>query len=218
MGGGAFALSFDGTNDLASRAAIPGTASAQTIELWVRPATNAQNSILIASADDVVGWSLELNGGQVTWWVSNTAGQWAFARHTGVTLAANTWYHVAVTYSAGSARIFVDGTPNTAATSVGTLTQGPQFRIGGLTGYPFFNGQLDEVRLSTVVRYSAAFTRPTAAFTLDASTQALYRFNEGSGQNVADSSSNAYNLTLGASSAVASDDPAWVAASAPITP
>lgn len=47
-----------------------------------------------------------------------------------------------------------------------------------------YNGLLDEVRLSTVLRYpttGSGFTTPTIPFTPDASTAALYHFDEGSG-------------------------------------
>jgi hypothetical protein len=44
---------------------------------------------------------------------------------------------------------------------------------------PSFRGQVDEVRLSTVVRYPAPFTRPSTRFVPDANTAALYHFDEG---------------------------------------
>ncbi|MGQ9657677.1 MAG: LamG-like jellyroll fold domain-containing protein [Fimbriimonadales bacterium] len=54
--------------------------------------------------------------------------------------------------------------------------------------YPSFSGYLDEVRLSTVLRYSGSFTPPTQPFTPDAQTAALYHFDEGSGTQILDSS------------------------------
>jgi hypothetical protein len=53
--------------------------------------------------------------------------------------------------------------------------------------YPSFSGWLDEIRLSAVLRYSANFSPPTAPFTADASTAALYRFDEGAGDFIGDS-------------------------------
>jgi hypothetical protein len=54
--------------------------------------------------------------------------------------------------------------------------------------YPSYNGWMDELRISNVLRYSANFIRPNAPFTSDANTVALYHFDEGSGITITDSS------------------------------
>jgi hypothetical protein len=97
-----------------------------------------------------------------------------------------------------------------SAASVGTtLTQGPSLRIGGLAGYGFFNGTIDEVRISNVVRYTTAFTPPTTFPAADANTIGLWRFDEGSGQTTIDSSSRANHGTLGSTTGADSNDPVW---------
>ncbi|HET9221878.1 MAG TPA: LamG-like jellyroll fold domain-containing protein, partial [Roseiflexaceae bacterium] len=212
---GAFALAFDGADDQARGSQIAGTTGTQTIEAWIRPSTNNQNSIVLLTSDDNAGWSLELENGRVTWWVAPSSGQWVVARNSNVTLAAGTWYHVAVTYSGGTARVYVNGNAG-SATAVGAITQGPWFRLGGLAAYSFFSGQIDEVRLSKSVRYSGAFTPPATRFATDGSTLALYHLDAGSGQTVADSSGNGYNLTLGTGSGSDSADAVWVTSTAPI--
>ena len=207
------ALRFDGVNDEVRGGLIAGLDGAQTIELWLRPATGGQDSVILATTDDITGWALELNGGRATWWVASTAG-WRAAQHP-TALLANTWYHVAVTYDGTTARVFVNGVPGPAAT-IGAITQGPFFRIGGFPGYGFFNGDADDVRISNVVRYTGTFTPPSStSLTTDANTRAFYRFNEGSGQTTADASGNSYNLTLGTTANADSADPTWVASTAP---
>lgn len=52
--------------------------------------------------------------------------------------------------------------------------------------YPSFNGYLDELRLSNVLRYSSNFTPPTVPFTTDLQTAALYHFDEGTGNILTD--------------------------------
>jgi hypothetical protein len=52
--------------------------------------------------------------------------------------------------------------------------------------YPSFHGWVDELRLSTKIRYRGAFAPPRKRFRLDAATAALYHFNEGSGTVVHD--------------------------------
>lgn len=54
--------------------------------------------------------------------------------------------------------------------------------------YPSFSGHLDELRLSSSLRYAGPFAPPAVPFTPDAATAALYHFDEGSGNAVGDSS------------------------------
>jgi hypothetical protein len=51
-----------------------------------------------------------------------------------------------------------------------------------------YSGWLDEVRLSSGLRYTAPFTAPSAAFTPDATTLALYHFDEATGTSLGDAS------------------------------
>ncbi|HNP62640.1 MAG TPA: Calx-beta domain-containing protein [Woeseiaceae bacterium] len=55
--------------------------------------------------------------------------------------------------------------------------------------YPSFSGWVDELRLSSSLRYSANFAPAQQAFVADANTAALYHFDEGSGDVINDSSS-----------------------------
>ncbi|HRW47431.1 MAG TPA: LamG domain-containing protein [Caldilinea sp.] len=50
---------------------------------------------------------------------------------------------------------------------------------GNPAAYPSFNGWLDELRLSTTLRYTGSFTVPRAPFVADAATAGLYHFDEG---------------------------------------
>jgi hypothetical protein len=206
-----YSLQFDGSNDYIRANAVPGTGPL-TVEAWVRPSVNNDDGLLVIGANDSAGWSLELNGGRLTLWLSTNQG-WRSVQHI-TPLAANTWYHVAGTYASGSAQVFVNGVASGSA-SVGTLTQGPQLRIGGLTGYQYFNGRLDEVRISNVARYTGNFTRPTASFAPDANTLGLWRFNEGAGQTAADASASGNTATLGSAAGADSADPTWAAGFVP---
>lgn len=205
-----FALSFDGVNDLVVAAAVPGTGPL-TVEAWVLPNGNFSNGLLVignggAGTDN--GWSLELNDGFLTLWMYTNQG-WQFSRYA-TRLQAGQWYHVAGTYDSGVARTFVNGV-GSAATNVGVLTQGTTLTFGGLAAYPFFNGTLDEVRVSNVTRYTLDFTAPTAPFAPDANTLGLWHFNEGIGQVAVDVSASANNGTLGNTPGVETSDPTWVA-------
>ncbi|MBK8231726.1 MAG: T9SS type A sorting domain-containing protein [Candidatus Eisenbacteria bacterium] len=117
------------------------------------------------------------------------------------------WHHVAVTRrrSDGQLRLFVDGGldaeadgpngdlsyRNGRATSFPNsdpfLVLGAEKHDAGLE-YPSFAGWLDELRVSTVLRYTGPFVRPTAPFVTDGSTAALYHFDEGTGTVLGDGS------------------------------
>jgi hypothetical protein len=71
------------------------------------------------------------------------------------------------------------------------------------------------VRVSSGVRYTANFTRPTAPFATDGTTLALYLLDATSGQTAADGSGNGRTLTLGTTAGADTADPLWVASTAP---
>jgi hypothetical protein len=54
--------------------------------------------------------------------------------------------------------------------------------------YPSFSGFVDELRLSTTLRYTAPFSRPSGPFVPDAATAALYHLDEGEGLAARDTS------------------------------
>jgi hypothetical protein len=128
---------------------------------------------------------------------------------TGTTIVDDgQWHHVSFTRRAsdGQIRLFVDG--NIQGTLNSSDANGDvSYRNGRSTSYPnsdpylvfgaekhdypgslYYKGWLDEVRISNNIRYTSAFTRPTATFVTDANTMALYHFNEGSGNTLNDSS------------------------------
>lgn len=117
------------------------------------------------------------------------------------------WHHVAVTRrrSDGQLRLFVDGGLDAEADGPngdlsyrdGRATSFPNsdpFLVLGAEKhdagpeYPSFAGWLDELRVSTVLRYTGPFVRPTAPFVADGSTAALYHFDEGTGTTLGDES------------------------------
>lgn len=215
--GSNYALSFDGVNDLVTGPGITGLNGTMTVEAWIYPTSPiAANEVLMSYSNDIVGWSFELNNtGQVSFWYANTSGTWGVVR--GGSVVADSWNHVAFTYNATSSRVFVNGVAGIASTANGAISNGTALQLGALASYPRFKGVLDEVRISSNLRYTGNYAVPTTEFSTDANTIALYHFNSASGQVAADSSANGYSLTLGANSSVASDDPAIVTSSVPLS-
>ena len=116
----------------------------------------------------------------------------------------NQWYHVAFTRDGSSdCRIFVDGTQvGATVNNTGTITANNATGLDGLkvgnesTGTSPWDGWIDEVRISDTARYTSNFTAPTAAFTTDGNTLALYHMDGAAGGSTfTDSSGNGQNLT-----------------------
>jgi sugar lactone lactonase YvrE len=59
----------------------------------------------------------------------------------------------------------------------------------------FFDGYIDELRISLGQRYTESFTPPAMNLTTDGSTIALYHFDEGQGDTIVDSSGNGHHGT-----------------------
>lgn len=121
-------------------------------------------------------------------------------------LRDGSWHHVAATRDAtsGELRVYVDGQLDGAvAGPLGDvsyrngrdsvypwdpfLVLGAEKHDAG-ANFPSFDGWLDELRLSTLVRYNAHFSPPSSPFTSDAATAALYSFDEGQGSVIGDRS------------------------------
>lgn len=126
-------------------------------------------------------------------------------------VADGLWHHVAATRDAttGELRLFVDGQldgsssgpagnvsyrdgRSTSFANDPFLVLGAEKHDAG-PAYPSYSGFLDELRLSTVIRYATNFTPPVNVFSADADTAALYHFDEGAAgpctASVTDSSS-----------------------------
>ncbi len=153
-------------------------------------------------------------------------------------LADGAWHHVALTRNSASGliRIYVDGQLQREGTGPtgdvsyrdgrGTsfpnsdpfLVLGAEKHDAG-AAYPSFNGWLDELRISTTLRYTAGFTPPQAPFVSDSFTAGLYHFDEAIGKpctgSVLDASGNGaagtcqYGGSAPAGPLYSADTPFW---------
>ncbi len=113
------------------------------------------------------------------------------------------WHHVAVERrrSDGWMWIFVDGVLEAQADGPDGDVSYPDDATAADPNDPFlvlgaekydagaaYDGFLEEVRISSALRYTSVFTRPKGPFTTDADTAALYHLDEGAGLVVGDSS------------------------------
>jgi len=180
--------------------------SALTIEAWINPAANLAdetnhpaNEYIILNKED--GYEISVRNDdtategsfQVALFPADGGWEW---HDSEVAIPVNKWTHVAATWDGTVIRTFVngkfamafdkdDGNGNKGvlnfeggpSAGLSTLKIGRRGR--GSTDHSIFNGLIDEVRISKVVRYTeAGFDAPTKAFAPDADTVALYHFDE----------------------------------------
>lgn len=120
------------------------------------------------------------------------------------------WFHAAVTFNAGSGvvTLWQDGqnVGSRVLSAPNSSTNSP-LRIGadtdGGSNKPW-SGQIDDVRISNVVRYASNFV-PIANMVVDSSTLAFWAFDEQSGNVAIDGVSAANNATLTAGAAWGTD-------------
>jgi glucose/arabinose dehydrogenase/PKD repeat protein len=166
------ALSFDGVNDwvtVADAASLDFTA-AMTMEAWVYPTTlaGAWRTVILKERTNGLAYALyAADSGNRPIAYSFTTSELG-ARGT-TALPANTWTHLAVTYSASTLRLFVNGT-QVVTRSVGTPLQPSTLplRIGGNAVWnEWFLGRIDEVRLYNralaATEIQSDMTRPVTA-------------------------------------------------------
>lgn len=162
-------------------------------------------------------WGIVLGDGRVVFGVSNdNRAQEATICGTS-DLRDGQWHHVAIQRqrSNGALWLFVDGNLERSQGSGPTgdvsypddgypvsvsdcgglcLNSDPFFVIGAekhsIVGANAFFGWVDELRVSTVLRYSGAFTPSPQPFTVDGGTAALYHFDEGTGTSTFDATGN----------------------------
>ena len=159
----------------------------------------------IFGAGDFGDWGISLGSGRIAFGANNgTTGQTVVGT---TVVATGAWRHIAVTRRASDGRlqVFVDGALDATATGpTGDLSyrdgrvtahpnSDPYLVIGAEKhdagpGFPSYKGFLDEVRVSSVVRYNGNFTPLPVPFAPDDNTVGLYHFDEGNGDIVNDSS------------------------------
>jgi hypothetical protein len=141
-------------------------------------------------------YGISLSGGRIAFGVGRSGRSQTICGL--IDVSDGRWHHVALTRrtSDGQMRIYVDGTESaqgigpagdisyrdgrpTASPSDPFLILGTAKDDDGTAGLLGFSGWIDDLRISSRVRYAVPFDRPSAAFTTDADTALLYHFDEG---------------------------------------
>jgi lysophospholipase L1-like esterase len=150
------------------------TASVGTIEAWVQP--NGTGKVRVAVGTDGTG-SVQWIGHSATG--TAQAGIGSLTITTSVVINDSQWHHLALTLDGTTAKLWVDGVlaGSVAVTTGVTLINGTAIgAFGANTNYPW-SGLIDELRVSSIVRYTDTFTPPAAEFTTDANTLGLFHLD-----------------------------------------
>lgn len=177
--GGDYALAFDGPPDCGTVELSGAPPDSFTVELWMRGDADAG-----AQYRPMVTWPglfqlAENESGSVTFAVGegDTPASYPFTQMDGVL------HHIAGTYDAadGSVSLFVDGKLQ-AINDAFPGEPDSRVQVGCAKEYTeAFSGLLDEIRFSSVVRYTTDFERPTTPFKADDDTVMLFHLDEGAG-------------------------------------
>lgn len=177
--GGASAY-FDGTGDYLSASAgdVPAFGTGDfTLEYWLRldvlgstygymywdqrPGSNGNYPLMFTDANGATNLRYFINGADRIVAPSGT-------------LSVDTWHHIAVVRNSGTTKMYVDGVQKGSSYTDSTDYQAGRLHLGAnMNGINSLDGWLDEIRASSIARYTGNFTPPTSAFTNDSDTLLL---------------------------------------------
>ncbi|WP_083997316.1 endo-beta-N-acetylglucosaminidase H [Chryseobacterium angstadtii] len=203
---GSAALSLDGSSESGSAGNLNLNGSALSFEGWIKPSSFKSASPYISSvmgtevSDSNSAFlrlgdaSLANNKLQFVLSINNVQQKLASV----TALNANTWYHVAATYDGSNMRIYINGVLDATKSQTGNVVSNGAFNVGYLYNTSRnFNGKVDEMRVWKRALSQTEISQNMCNVTLPATSLAAYwKFNEGSGSSVQDTSGNGVTLTL----------------------
>ncbi len=158
------ALTFDGINDFinVSDSSSLNLTTAYAIEAWININSLLSSSIL----DKDNGYAITLSSsGILSVWHNGTIINSTSA------LSVNAWYHIAATYNGNAIKLYINGAENASSTgTISGLSQtarnlyiGANNSANTVAANTFFNGTIDEVRISNVTRNFTAILNYTVS-------------------------------------------------------
>jgi hypothetical protein len=203
--GGTYWLYFDGVNDYVdcgSEATYDFTSGAFTVEFWIYveayPGPGPEATIVSRGNSTVDGWNIRLGtaGGVKLQTYQSGASQTT----TSNPLTLNKRQHVAVVRNGSSCYIYIDGvlSVSSSGTHTNPTTAARNLFFGKNNGGTvFFAGFLDELRIWNVARtrgqVCAYMNRQLQAAELTSSLLGYWKFDDGTGATLTDSSTASYH-------------------------
>lgn len=203
---GSTSLSLDGSSESGTAGNLNVSGSALSFEGWIKPSSFKSGSPYISSlmgteVSDSNSAFLRLGdanlaNNKLQFVLSINNVQQKLASVTA--LNTNTWYHVAATYDGANMKIYINGVLDASRSQTGNVASNGAFNVGYLYNTSRnFNGKVDEVRVWKRALSQTEISQKMCNVTLPATSLAAYwKFNEGSGSSVQDSSGNGVTLTL----------------------
>jgi hypothetical protein len=202
-------LSFDGVDDVAT---VPDDSDLDlagdfTVEAWIRPGAKTSTGLemdLVShhDAQNRRGWVLLIKDGraEIVVYGDELGGKGYSAGNSGPTyVVPGKWAHVAGTLKGDTLRIYYDGVLRDAqvfGTFFGRRSYTGALRLGRAAYVEDFRyaGEIDDVRLSNVARYTGATApKPAALLSIDDATEASWRFDETTGTKLVDATTHGHD-------------------------
>lgn len=170
-----------------------------TIEFWFYPTLAPDsnvNSQTILDIDGVIHILLypdvAVSGTdcRIGYVINESGGNTTTIKHADI--STNQWHHFAVTIENGTlVESFVNGGDGAAPTLGSTVGQtGNDMFIGGGTGARDYAGYIDDLRISSVLRYTDVFTPPSTEFVPDTDANTVLYLD---GNTIADNGGTVYS-------------------------
>lgn len=203
---GSYALSLDGSTESGAAGNLNLGGSALSFEGWIKPSSFKSASPYISAimgteVSDSNSAFLRLGdanvaNNKVQFVLSINNVQQKLASTTA--LNTNTWYHVAATYDGAAMKIYINGVLDASKSQTGSVSSNGAFSVGYLYNTSRnFNGKVDEVRVWKRTLSQTEISQNMCNVSVPATSLAAYwKFNEGSGSSVQDTSGNGVTLTL----------------------
>ena len=155
-----------------------------TVELWARfdsaSLDGSTQTTFASNRGDISGgssngWVFRKFTDNVISWYMRQGSDWVYinyAQGTRTAVSADTWYHLAVTRSGNTWKLFLNGTAEDTITNSTSIVDGGAdgLTVGALAGgiaggpYHYMDGYIDDVRITVGhARYTSNFTAPTSA-------------------------------------------------------
>ena len=90
-----------------------------------------------------------------------------FNAHASFSFSANTWYHVACVRNGSNINVYVNGVSVASTTSSSAIGNTSAAEVIGAIGTGYqndFHGDIEELRISNVARWTSNFIPPTAPY------------------------------------------------------
>jgi hypothetical protein len=168
-----------------------------TLEAYVRT-DQAQATGVVIGDYDRSGYALLLTEGRPNFILGLPGGRIDLVTPEETVLAPGSWHHIVGLFDGKEARLYLDGhlmgQAEVAPDNQPTRNELPLFIGGnvepdGEIEFPF-DGQIDELRISTVARYAGETFAPARRFEPDGDTALLLHLDGGEGRFVPDASFN----------------------------